>query len=80
MSFVDGHASAWTAFTPRPADSSGYEKRVGYLAPDDAMYNPFLRVEETPEPEAITPEDVPLLISPAPERLISPKISPRPGN
>ena len=84
VSFVDGHASAWNAFTPRPADSSGYEKRVGYLAPDDAMYDPFLRLEETPEFEVVTQEDVPLVISPAPERLISPqispKISPRPGN
>ena len=80
VSFVDGHATAWTSFTPRPADSSGYEKRVGYLAPDDAMYDPFLRAEETPELEVVTPEDVPLLISPAPERVISPKISPRPGN
>ena len=79
VSFVDGHATAWNSFTPRPADSSGYEKRVGYLAPDDAMYDPFLRVEETPEPEVVTPEDVPLLISPAPERLISPKISPGPA-
>lgn len=80
VSFVDGHATAWNSFTPRPADASGYEKRVGYLAPDDAMYDPFLRVEETPEPEAVMQEDVPLLISPAPERVISPKISPRPGN
>ena len=81
VSFVDGHATAWTAFTPRPADSSGWEKRVGYLAPDDAMYDPFLRTEDTPELEVIPPEDVPLLISPAPERLISaPKISPGPGN
>ncbi len=84
VSFVDGHATAWTAFTPRPADSSGWETRVGYLAPDDAMYDPFLRAEDAPEFEVVTPEDVPLVISPGPERLISPqispKISPRPGN
>ena len=82
VSFVDGHVQSWTVFTQRPADSSGYEVRVGYLAPDDAMYDPFLKAEETPEFEVVTPEDVPLLISPSPvpERLISPKISPRPGN
>ena len=85
VSFVDGHAVAWTAFTPRPPDSSGWEKRVGYLAPDDSIYDPFWKVETSPEsdPESgpepeIMIEDVPLLISPGPERLISPKISPRP--
>ena len=79
--FVDGHAAAWTAFTPRPADSSGWEKRVGYLSPDDSLYDPFWRAEETPEPVETEVEDVPLLISPAPERvIISPKISPRPEN
>lgn len=49
VSFADGHAQSWTDFTPRPADSSGWEKRVGYLAPDDDMYDPFLRTEPVPE-------------------------------
>ncbi len=83
VAFVDGHAAAWTAFTPRPADSSGFEDRVGYLSPDDSLYDPFWRTEEAPASEEVQAEDVPLLISPAPvpERLIiSPKISPRPGN
>jgi prepilin-type processing-associated H-X9-DG protein len=78
VSFADGHATAWTDFTPRPADSSGWEKRVGYLAPDDAMYDPFLRAGETPEFEVIH-EDVPLVISPGPVMDISPKISPSPA-
>ena len=81
VSFVDGHASSWTAFTPRPPDSYGWEKRVGYLASDDAMYDPFLKMEGPPEPEAVKAEDAPLLISPGPAaREISPKISPRPEN
>ena len=81
VSFVDGHAVSWTAFTPRPPDSFGWEKRVGYLASDDVMYDPFLRVEETPEPEEIKVEEAPLLISPRPTAVdISPKISPRPEN
>ena len=80
VSFVDGHATAWTAFTPRPPDSFGWERRVGYLAPDDVMYDPFRRVEESPaatkEPDV---EEVPRLISPNPAiRTISPKISPNP--
>lgn len=79
VSFVDGHAASWTAFTPRPPDSSGWEKRVGYLAPDDAMYDPFPKKEDEPEPEVFVQEDVPLLISPGPSWDISPKISPGPA-
>ncbi len=60
--FVDGHAAARTAFTPRPADSSGWENRVGYLSPDDSMYDPFLRAEAEPgsgaDPDSVEPEDV----------------------
>ena len=51
VSFVDGHAVAWTAFTPRPADSSGWENRVGYLSPDDSPYDPFLRDSAVEEEE-----------------------------
>ena len=43
VAFVDGHASSWQSFTPRPADSSGWENRVGYLSPDDSLYDPFWR-------------------------------------
>ena len=80
VSFVDGHAVAWNALTPRPADSSGWEKRLGYLAPDDAMYDPFWKKagDTEPEIEVVTPVDVPILISPRPDILISPKISPAP--
>jgi len=39
--FVDGHATAWNRFTPRKPDSSGWEERVGYLSPDDSIYDPF---------------------------------------
>lgn len=39
--FVDGHATAWSKFTPRPPDKAGWEDRVGYLAPDDSIYDPF---------------------------------------
>ena len=78
VSFVDGHAVSWAAFTPRPPDSSGWEKRVGYLAPDDSIYDPFWKKEEGPESENIIQEDVPLLISPAPDIHISPTISPVP--
>ena len=56
VSFVDGHSSAWTSFTPRPADSSGWEDRVGYLSPDDSLYDPFWRDPSAEEEEA---EDVP---------------------
>jgi len=79
VSFVDGHARPWTDFTPRPSDSSGWEKRVGYLASDDVMYDPFLKGEDKPEIEVVGPEDVPLLISPGPVSVdISPAISPGP--
>ena len=50
-SFVDGHAAARTDFTPRPADSSGWEDRVGYLSPDDSMYDPFWRNPAAEEEE-----------------------------
>ena len=86
VSFVDGHAQSWTDFTPRPPDSSGWENRVGYLAPDDAIYDPFWKApdqpaEETLEPEVVVPGEVPLLISPGPVSVdISPKISPGPRN
>ena len=50
--FVDGHASSWLSFTPRPADSSGFEDRVGYLSPDDSLYDPFWR-----DPSAAGQED-----------------------
>ena len=43
VAFVDGHAAARTEFTPRPADSSGWETRIGYLSPDDSLYDPFWR-------------------------------------
>ena len=43
VAFVDGHASSWHSFTPRPADSSRWENRVGYLSPDDSLYDPFWR-------------------------------------
>ena len=87
VAFVDGHAQSWLNFTPRPPDSSGWEERVGYLAPDDAIYDPFWKApepppqEETPEPEIVVPGEVPLLISPGPVSVdISPKISPGPRN
>ena len=68
VSFVDGHASTWTAFTPRPADSSGWEKRVGYLAPDDGMYDPFPKSGPDPEQEepVIRQEEIRPLIRPRP--------------
>ena len=80
VSFVDGHATAWTDFTPRPADSSGYEKRVGYLAPDDAIYDPFPKTDDGSEPEfEIIHEDIRPVISPGPVHVdIAPKISPAP--
>ena len=71
VSFVDGHAAARTAFTPRPADSSGWETRVGYLSPDDSMYDPFPKVDSEPES---APEPVVM------QEEIRPLISPRPGN
>ena len=86
VSFVDGHAQSWTDFTPRPPDSSGWENRVGYLAPDDAIYDPFWKApdqpaEESLEPDVVVPGEVPLLISPGPVSVdISPKISPGPRN
>jgi prepilin-type N-terminal cleavage/methylation domain-containing protein/prepilin-type processing-associated H-X9-DG protein len=55
-SFADGHAVSWTAFTPRPADASGWEKRIGYLTPDDSVYDPFWN--QTPESED-EPESAP---------------------
>jgi len=57
VSFADGHAASWTAFTPRPADASGWEKRVGYLTPDDSVYDPFWRQEPEPEAESETEPD-----------------------
>ena len=51
VSFADGHATSWTAFTPRPTDTSGWEKRVGYLTSDDSVYDPFWRPEPAPEAE-----------------------------
>ena len=48
-SFADGHAVSWTAFAPRPADASGWEKRIGYLSPDDSVYDPFRN--QAPESE-----------------------------
>ena len=81
VSFVDGHAAARTDFTPRPPDSSGWENRIGYLSPDDSLYDPFWRAPESPEPEEINVEEAPLLISPGPASgNSSSKISPRPGN
>ena len=73
VSFVDGHAQSWPDFTPRPADSSGWEKRVGYLAPDDAIYDPFPKNGPDPEPE--DPEPVIM----QEEIRIQPMIRPRPG-
>ena len=55
--FVDGHVAARTDFTPRPADSSGWEKRVGYLSPDDSLYDPFRKTESGPEPEEAVQSD-----------------------
>ena len=80
VSFADGHAASWTDFTPRPADSSGWEKRVGYLAPDDAMYDPFPKADDGSEPVfEIIHEDIRPVISPGPVHVdISPKISPPP--
>ena len=49
VSFADGHAMSWTSFTSRPVDSSGWEKRVGYLTPDDSVYDPFWN--QAPESE-----------------------------
>ena len=73
--FVDGHAAARTDFTPRPADASGWEDRVGYLSPDDSLYDPFWVAEPVPEPESVPePEqeknvqrEIRALISPRPE-------------
>ena len=42
---------AWNRFAPRPADSSGWEKRLGYLSPDDSLYDPFWR-DPAPAPES----------------------------
>ena len=51
--FVDGHAAAWNRFTPRPPDNSGWEKRLGYLSPDDSLYDPFWRDQDpAPDPES----------------------------
>lgn len=38
--FADGHAAPWKDFTPRPADTSGYADRLGYLSADDRAYDP----------------------------------------
>jgi len=58
--FVDGHAAARTDFTPRPADSSGWEKRVGYLSSDDSLYDPFWKTQSEPEPaDAASPAGAP---------------------
>ena len=85
VSFVDGHAASWTAFTPRPADSCSWKKRLGYLSPDDSIYDPFWKAEDVPEPAAgdviIQQDEHPRLISPGPVSVdISPKISPKPEN
>ena len=56
VAFVDGHAASWQSFTPRPVDSSGWEDRVGYLSPDDSLYDPFWRDPAAEEEES---EDVP---------------------
>ena len=58
-SFVDGHAAARTDFTSRPADSSGFEDRVGYLSPDDSLYDPFWR-DPAAEAEETETDDVPV--------------------
>ncbi len=55
--FVDGHAAARTDFTPRPADSSGWETRVGYLSPDDSLYDPFWRDPAAEQDEPSEPSD-----------------------
>ena len=69
VSFVDGHADARTDFTPRPADSSGFEDRVGYLSPDDSLYDPFWRdpaadAEETETDDVPVPSVIPGGINP----------------
>lgn len=57
--FVDGHAAARTDFTPRPADSSGWEDRVGYLSPDDSLYDPFWRDPAAEQDESSEPSGDP---------------------
>ena len=70
VSFVDGHAAAQTEFTPRPADSSGWEDRVGYLSSDDSMYDPFWRdpgaaaEEEADDVPSVVPSVIPSGINP----------------
>jgi prepilin-type N-terminal cleavage/methylation domain-containing protein/prepilin-type processing-associated H-X9-DG protein len=77
VSFVDGHVQSWMGFTPRPPDSSGWEERVGYLAPDDDMYDPFLKMDAVPNSPQSSPESG---AEPAsmPEA-VRPLIRPRPG-
>ena len=59
-SFADGHAAVRTDFTPRPSDTSGWETRVGYLSPDDSLYDPFwLDPEPVADPNdlSVVPEE-----------------------
>ena len=76
VSFVDGHVQSWTALTLRPPDSSGWEKRVGYLAPDDSLYDPFPKTGSDPEPAPESGAE-PTVIQE--EVLPRPLIRPRPG-
>ena len=39
-SFADGHVEERKDFHARPADSSPYEDRAGYIGPDDSLYEP----------------------------------------
>jgi len=41
VSFADGHAESQSEFFERPADSSGFKERLGYLSQDDRAYDPF---------------------------------------
>ena len=38
--FTDGHVEERKDFLPRPADSSGYEFRAGYIGTNDSLYEP----------------------------------------
>lgn len=46
-SFVDAHVAPVNQIARRPADSSGFYERIGYLSADDSAYDPLWRAPAT---------------------------------
>jgi len=46
VAYADGHASSASEIFERPADSSGYMDRLGYLSADDRAYDPYFFSQE----------------------------------